>query len=79
MREQTRDAASVDAKARDRQVVAGASGDSAKLQLARGWCLLFVSFGAREREPRVTLDALARGKHRVALRLSKSIDAAVNE
>lgn len=75
VRDETRDAATVDATARDKQVVARAPRDSAQLQLALGGRFLFARVAARERESRVTLDALARGEERVPLRLAKSGDA----
>ena len=70
VRDEARDAAAMDATARDKQVVARAPRDSTQLQLALGGRSPFARGGAREREPGVTLYALARGEERVARILS---------
>ena len=67
--EETRDVAPVDAAAGDQQVVAAAAGDAAQLHLAPRGSRVRARRGAGRREPRVTLDALARGVELVALRL----------
>ena len=76
VREQPRDAATVYAATGGKQVVARAPSDAAEFQFALGRRFLFVGGRAREREPRVTLDALARGEERVALLLAHTRVAA---
>ena len=69
VRDEPRDVAPVDAAAGDEQVVAAAPGDAAQLHLARRGSRVGRRRGAGRGEPRVTLDALARGVELVALRL----------
>lgn len=76
VREQSRDAAAVYAAPGSQKVVARAPSDAAKLKLALRRRFVFFSGGAREREPRITLDALARGEERVALLLAQPCVAA---
>lgn len=76
VREQARDAAPVYAAPGCKKVVARAPRDAAKLKLALRRRFLFVGGSAREREPRVTLYALARGEERVALLLAQTRVAA---
>lgn len=68
MCEQARDVAPVDAATRGEQVVAGASGDAAQLQLARRGRVVGARARAGQREARVALDAFARGEQRMPLR-----------
>ena len=63
--EQARDVAPVHAAARDEQVVARAARDAAQLQLARRGRGVLARRRACKRQPRVALDALARGEQRV--------------
>src|SRR5215217_6169416 len=65
VRDEARDVAAVDAPAGDEQVVAPAAGDAAQLHLPRRRPSLRARLRRGEREPRVTLDALARGVERV--------------
>lgn len=66
VRDEARDVAAVEAAAGDEQVFAGAPGEPAQLHLALGRGGRRARVGAGEREPRVALDALARGEERVA-------------
>lgn len=64
-----RDVAAMDAAAGDEQIVSAAAGDAAQLHLAPRGSSVRARRGAGRGEPRVTLDALARGVELVALRL----------
>lgn len=70
--EQARDVAPVDAASGGEQVVARASRDATQLQLARRGRVVGARARAGQREARVALDALARGKQRVPLRFVNS-------
>ena len=76
VREQSRDAAPVYAATGSQEVVARAPRDAAEFELALGRRFIFVGGSAREREPRVTLDAFARGEERVTLLLAHTRVAA---
>lgn len=70
MREQSRNAAPVYASTGSQEVVARAPRDAAEFELALARRFLSVGGSARERESRITLDALARGEEHVALLLA---------
>src|SRR5215203_4453660 len=69
VRDEARDVAAMDAAAGREQIVAPAPGDAAQLHLARRRPRLRARLRGGERQPRVTLDALARGVERMPSRL----------